>query len=350
MTPLERVATTLQHKEPDRVPVAPLVCGAARRVYGVTYAEWSLDGEIQAKSMLQAQELIGFDGMLTLVDLSVEAADFGQEMVYPIEDTAHPNYDKPAIKSPDDYGKIERFDPTKGLRMKEMLKYCDILMNERGSTVPVMGFVYGPLGILAMMRGAENLFRDCMKHRDAVIEGMRIITDVLDDYIRAMAKTGVHAIVLDTLFASNTIMSKKLWMSTEGMFAKRLADTCRECGSMFMVHNCGNGVHFDTQIETMQPVAISFAYTPDGCTDMADAKAKWGDKTTMCGYISPAQYMFLGTPDQVKEECKREIQELGRGGGFILATGCEFPPNGSLMNAIAMVEAAELYGKYPLKL
>jgi uroporphyrinogen decarboxylase len=349
MTPLERVATALQHKEPDRVPVAPLVCGAARRVYGVTYAEWSQDGEIAAKSMLQAQELVGFDGMLTLVDLSVEAADFGQEMVYPTEDTAHPNYDNPWIKSPDDYQKLERFDPTKGPRMKEMLKYCDILMTERGSTVPVMGFVYGPLGILSMMRGAEQLFRDCMKHVEAVHQGMAIITDVLDDYIRAMAKTGVHAIVLDTLFASNTIMSKKLWMATEACYVTRLANTIRECGAMVMVHNCGNGVHFDTQMEAMQPVAISFAYTPDGCADMADAKTKWGDKTALAGYVSPAQYMFLGTPEQVKEECKRQIQELGQGGGFILATGCEFPPNGSLMNAIAMVEAAELYGKYPLK-
>lgn len=349
MTPLERVATALQHKEPDRVPVAPLVCGASRRVYGVTYAEWSQDGEIMAKSMLQAQELIGFDGILTLVDLSVEAADFGQEMVYPIEDTAHPNYDNPIIKSPDDYAKIERFDPTKGTRMKEMLKYCDILMTERGSTVPVMGFVYGPLGILSMMRGAETLFRDCMRNKEAVIKGMEIVTDVLVDYIKAMTKTGVHAVVLDTLFASNTIMSKKLWMETEGPFTKRLADAIREGGAMVMVHNCGNGVHFDTQMEMMQPVAISYAYTPDGCTDMADTKKQWGDKTALCGYISPAQYMFLGTAEQVKEECKREIQELGQGGGFILATGCEFPPNGSLMNAIAMVEAAELYGRYPLK-
>ena len=103
MNSLERVAAALQHKEADRVPAAPLVCGASRRVYGVTYAEWSQDGELAAKCMLQAQELIGFDGILTLVDLSVEAADFGQEMVFPIEDTPHPNYDNPFIKSPDDY-------------------------------------------------------------------------------------------------------------------------------------------------------------------------------------------------------------------------------------------------------
>jgi uroporphyrinogen decarboxylase len=79
---------------------------------------------------------------------------------------------------------------------------------------------------------------------------------------------------------------------------------------------------------------------------MHELKAKWGKKTTLCGYASPAQYAFLGTPEEMKMECKKEIEELGKDGGFILATGCEFPPNGSLMNAIAMMEAAELYGKY----
>ncbi|MFC1833468.1 uroporphyrinogen decarboxylase family protein [Thermodesulfobacteriota bacterium] len=349
MNSLERVATALQHKEPDRVPAAPLVCGAARRVYGVDYAEWAQDGEIMARSMIQAQELIGFDGMLTLVDLSVEAADFGQEMVFPTEDTPHPNYDNLLLKSPDDYDKLERIDPTKTPRMKEMLRYCDILANERGDSVAIMGFVYGPLGILNMLRGAENLFRDCIRNREEVIRGMEIITPVLVDYIKAMTKTGVHAVVLDTLFASNSIMSKKMWMETEGPFTKTLADTIREGGAMVMVHNCGNGVHFDTQIEMMEPVCISYAEVPDGCADHADTKTKWGDKTCLAGYVSPAAYMFLGTPDDVKQECKKQIQELGHGGGFILATGCEFPPNGSLLNAIAMMEAAELYGKYPLK-
>jgi uroporphyrinogen decarboxylase len=346
MTPLERVATALQHKEADRVPAGPLVCGASRRVYGVTYAEWAQDGELAAKCMLQAQELIGFDGMLTLVDLSVEAADFGQEMVFPVEDTPHPNYDHPLIKKPEDYLKIERIDPTKSTRMKEMLKYCDILGNERAKTVALMGFVYGPLGILSMMRSAEGLFRDCMKNKEYVMKAEEVITDVLVDYIKAMCKTGVHAVVLDTLFASQCIMNKNMWKEIEGPFAKRLADTTRECGAMVIVHNCGNGVYFDVQMETMNPVAISFAYTPDDCKDMVEAKQKWGDKTTLIGYVNPAAYMFLGTPEEAKQECKRQIEELKKGGGFILSTGCEFPPNGSLLNAIAMMEAAELYGKY----
>jgi uroporphyrinogen decarboxylase len=346
MNSLERVATVLQGKIPDRVPAAPLVCGAARRVYGVTYAEWSQDGELMAKCMKQAHDLIGFDGILGLVDLSVEAADFGQKMVYPIEDTAHPDYDDPFIKTPDDYFKVQPLDPTKAPRMKESLKYYSIIANEKAKTVPIMAFVYGPLGILSMMRGAEKLFRDCYKAKEAVIHAEGVITGVLVDYIKAIGKTGAHAVVLDTLFASQTIMNKKMWKEIEGPFTTRLADAIREAGMMVMVHNCGNGVYFDVQIEAMQPVAISFAYKTDDSKDFADMKAKWGKKTCLCGYVSPAQYAFLGTPEDMKQECKRQIEELGKDGGFILATGCEFPPNGSLMNAIAMMEAAELYGKY----
>lgn len=346
MTSMERCVAALQHKEGDRVPCCPMIAGASRRVYGVSYAEWAQDGELQGKCMLQAQELVGFDFFLCLVDLSVEAADFGQEMVYPVENTPHPNYDNPIIKTPDDYHKLQRFDPTKSPRMKEQLKYYDVLMAGRGATVPVLAFVYGPLGILSMLRSAEKLFVDCIKYKADVIAGLEIITDVLVDYIKATAKTGVPGVILDTLYASETIMSKQLWVDTEGPFSRRLADACREGGSMVLIHNCGNGPYFDVQIEAMEPAAISFLYPPDDCKDFKETKEKWGDKTCLVGVIDPPKYGYLSTPEEAKEECKREIADMAKGGGFIMATGCEYPPNGSLLNAIAMVEAAELYGKY----
>jgi uroporphyrinogen decarboxylase len=46
----------------------------------------------------------------------------------------------------------------------------------------------------------------------------------------------------------------------------------------------------------------------------------------------------------VMEECRRVIDDLAPGGGFILAPGCEYPPNANLMNAVVMVETARLYG------
>lgn len=347
LTSLERCVAAMEHREGDQVPCCPMICAASRRVYGVTYAEWAKDGELAAKCMLQAQELIGFDFFLTLVDLSVEAADFGQEVVFPMEGTPHPNYDNPLIKTPDDYSKLERFDPTKSPRMKEQLKYYDALMAGRGKTVPVMAFVYGPLGILSMLRSASKLFVDCIKYKADVIKGLEIVTDVLIDYIKATTKTGVPGVILDTLYASETIMDKELWVEIEAPFARRMADAVREGGSAVLIHNCGNGPYFDAQIEAMHPAGISFLYPPADCHDSwKETKEKWGDKTCLICHIDPPQYGYLGNPEEAKEECKREIAELAKGGGFIMATGCEYPPDGSLLNAIAMMEAAELYGKY----
>ena len=173
MTGLERIVSALQHKEGDRVPAGPLVCGAARRVLGITYEEWAQDSDLAVESMVHAQKLIQPDGVLLLVDLSVEGADFGGPMVFPIEDTPHPVYRDNLIKTLDDYHKIERIDPRKSKRMSHMVRYTDGVMKAMGNETGVMTFCYGPLGILSMLRGAEKLFLDCMKNPEVVHEAVR---------------------------------------------------------------------------------------------------------------------------------------------------------------------------------
>lgn len=355
MTGLERVVETLQHKEPDRVPVAPLFCGACHRVYGCRFDEFSMDGEITGKAFVQATDVIGHDGNVTLVDLTLEAHDFGQETQFLHNDTTRPNYNNPLIKDQDGYltaVKHIQACQTKAedgiSRMAEAIKTLDIIMNETGNEKAVVAFVYGPLGILSMMRGAEKLFFDCVKFQDKVNKAQEVITEVLIDYIKELCKLKPHGVCLDTLFASSCIMSSKLWKSTEAPFAKKISEAAKECGTTFWVHNCGNGVYFDAQCEAMDPIGISYAYVPSDCESYEDMKAKYGDKLVLFGHINPAERLFLGNKEELMEECKNEIQTVGKGGGYIMAPGCEFPPNGPLLKALEMMEAAELYGKYPL--
>ncbi len=171
MTGLERFASALQHKVSDRVPAAPLVCGASRRVLGVNYQDWATDSDLTVESMIQAKKLIGMDVVLLMVDLSVEGADFGAPMVFPTDDTPHPVYRDNLIKTLDDYKKIERIDPRKTTRMSHMQRYTDGVMKAIGHETAVMSFAYGPLGILSMLRGAEKLFLDCMKAPEVVTRG-----------------------------------------------------------------------------------------------------------------------------------------------------------------------------------
>jgi uroporphyrinogen decarboxylase len=228
--------------------------------------------------------------------------------------------------------------------MTEHLRTCDLLVNEIGNHVPIFGFVYSPFGVLSIMRGPELLFSDAMRHREEIQTALNTITDVLEDYIKALAKTGIHAVWIETLFGNSKHMGKKLWLDTAGPHLRLLAQLIRECQLMLIAHSSGVGFYMDAHLEVLNPDAMSAAWVPDGCRDWQEAKTRWGDKVCLIGHVHPIECLYLGTETDVIEECKKEIGELADGGGYILAAGWEFPHNGSLLNARAMVEAAEIYG------
>lgn len=347
MTGLERALAALSYKKPDRVPVASLFNGASRRVLGVSYKEWASDSEVCAESMLQAHKLIGFDIFVTLVDLSVEAESFGQKVIYPLENTPYSDPDNPCLKSHEDYHKIEPVNLRETGRTKMVIDVVNRLAKAKGKECGICGFIYAPLGVLGAMRGHEKMFVDCIKHRDDLIAACEAITPSLIDYAVAQVEAGAHAIVMDTLYASASIMSPKMWTAIEAPFAKRIADAIREAGAGVVLHNCGGGIYFDVQQEWTKPVAISHAYPAADCKTWEEHAAKWGKQIVTIGYMDPAKTGMLLDEDGVMEyarECIETFKDCD--GGFILSTGCEFPPNGSFLNQIAIMNAAKAYGTY----
>ena len=349
MTSLERVQAAVQLKEPDRVPVFSFPFSISHRVYGCTLSEWIQDGELAGKSVVQYQKLIGDDIVLGGLDSMSEAHGFGQEIIFPKDATSQPNFDNPLVKTPDDYFKLERYDPTKEPRTKELIKQVDVITNELGSTVAVWACIIGPLETLSNIRLAEEMLRDCLKFKEGVIHAVEIITDVEQDLIRALVKAGASVIYNCVALASNKIMREKLWLEIEGPIMARWANTVRECGAKLALHNCGSGPYVQSQMNSCNPDVYHIAHLPPDCKDWKEVKEKYGSQVCLQGYVDAAYYGIFGNPQEIKEECKKQIQELGKGGGYILGSGCEYPSNASLLNAKAMVEAAELYGRYGSK-
>jgi hypothetical protein len=83
----------------------------------------------------------------------------------------------------------------------------------------------------------------------------------------------------------------------------------------------------------------------DGLTDIYKAKEAIGDHMCIFGDV-PADKLVLGSPAEVDETCHRLIDEVGKGGGFILAGGCEIPYNAKPENLKVMTESVRKYGYY----
>lgn len=342
MTSMERVLATIGGEETDRVPVCSLAVGVARKVSGCSFPEFSISSEAAAEAMILTNELVGDDIILCFTDLSVEAADFGQEMIYPDQTTAHPDYDNLLIKEPADYARLNVFKAEKGRRMSTYLDLCSKLVAKVGQEVPVLGFVYGPLGVLGMLRGMENLYKDIIECPENVKQGLEIVTDVLVDFVRGQFNRGVAGVCIDTLPASRSGVMPNVWEEFEGVYARRIKDEIAAHGVLNAHHGCGFSPYFKEVRKWLDPAVFSFADVPEDCSSMAEAKEKYGRESIMMGCV-PTELLYSGTPVDVVRESVRQIDMLGSGGNFILAPTCEFPPNGDLLNARAMVSAAKHY-------
>lgn len=343
MNGFERITAAMNHKPTDHIPVYPILAGVTRKLTGIGYQEWATDSTACADAFIAAVERFDLDCVVTLIDLSIECDAWGQKIIFHENDAPAPDYNDKIINSLDDYEKIQKADYTKSRRMMMTVEVCQRLVKKYKGQKPIIAFVFGPLGTLSMMRNQQDLYLDLYDDPDTVKAAAREVNETLKDYCRVLVNVGVDAIMLDTLFASGSVMSKSMWLDVEGPLVKELADTIRDAGAMVMVHNCGEKCYFDAQIETMNPVAISFLFPPDDCKDFSECKEKYGDKVTLIGCIPPPD-VLMASDEEWEATIKEQIDVFAPGGGFILATGCEYPSNAELTRAETMIELARTYG------
>jgi uroporphyrinogen decarboxylase len=83
--------------------------------------------------------------------------------------------------------------------------------------------------------------------------------------------------------------------------------------------------------------------------DLHEVKNRFGDRVTFWGAIDTHRVLPYGSIEEVREEVRQRIRELGPGGGYVLSSVhsilVDVPPE----NVLAMADACREYGAYPLQ-
>lgn len=112
-------------------------------------------------------------------------------------------------------------------------------------------------------------------------------------------------------------------------------------------HCCGACREFipdliEIGVDILNPVQVSAKDM-----DTAQLKKEFGkDITFWGGGVDTQQVLPYGTPEQVREEVKRRIDDLAPGGGFVFAAVHNIQNDVPPENIMAMVETLHKYGKY----
>jgi uroporphyrinogen decarboxylase len=112
-----------------------------------------------------------------------------------------------------------------------------------------------------------------------------------------------------------------------------------DAGKAVCIHSCGKVQElFPDLIEA--GVQVFNPFQPE-VMDLRDVKARFGGALAFYGGVSVQQLLPFGTPQQVRDEVRSLISDLGRGGGFIIAPSHEMPGDVPLENMLAFIEAVQ---------
>jgi uroporphyrinogen decarboxylase len=115
----------------------------------------------------------------------------------------------------------------------------------------------------------------------------------------------------------------------------------------FLLHSCGSvraliPDFIDVGVDILNPIQVSAAGM-----DTAELKKEFGKDMCFCGGgVDTQEILPRGTPEQVRDEVKRRLDDLAPGGGYIFAAvhniQADVPPE----NLQAMYETLQEYGRY----
>ncbi|UCB46833.1 MAG: hypothetical protein JSV25_05275 [Spirochaetota bacterium] len=113
-------------------------------------------------------------------------------------------------------------------------------------------------------------------------------------------------------------------------------------------HSCGDVRDLlvdliDIGVDIINPVQVS------AMGNTAELKTKYGEKLIFWGGIDTQRVLPRGTEKEVQDEVKQRIHDLGPGGGYVVAAVHNMQADVPPKNIVTMAQAAHTYGKYPLQ-
>ena len=205
------------------------------------------------------------------------------------------------------------------------------------------GQSHAPFDILAdTLRGTRGIVMDMYRQPDKLMEAIEMLTTMNIEIGVQMANASGRPLVFFALHkGDDTFMSTKQYEKFYWPTFRKVILGLIEEGCVPMLFAEGK---YNDRLEIIKDLPRGKVMWHFDQTDMFRAKKILGDNACIAGNVS-ASLLRTGTPQAVKEHCRKLIEVCGEGGGFILTGGASID-RGDPANLRAMTEAVEEYGVY----
>jgi uroporphyrinogen decarboxylase len=378
LTPRQRVYRALAHQEPDRVPLA--LGGGPYGLVDDLYLRLVRHLHLgEPVAPFRTGHTISYmdDRLLERLGTDLRYCWPGRLPNSPItpgedEDTFYDSYGQVwkralpyyyagegLIKEAGGIADLERLvrwpdlsDPTWTRGLAERAQF----LQEHTDYFVVMRMVasHGPFQTACDLRGTEAFLLDMALHPEFAHALLDRITSVIEGLLTLAMQAGGRYFDMielpgdDYAGNTNTIISPAMFRTFIKPCIQRLIDTIKEYNPDIHIM-----LHSDGAVTKLLPDIIALGVDvihplePLPAMDLPALKEQFGRQVTFLGGIDISHAM-LGTQEDVIAETKLRINQLARGGGYILAPSNHLQADVPAENVVTLFEAARAFGKYPL--
>lgn len=332
MNSRERIFSLIQGQPVDRIPLMPITMMFAADQIGVKYLQYVTDYRVLSEAQLRTAERFGLDFVSCISDPARECADLGARIRF-FEDQPPAFVESEALLGDKSMlAKLRVPDPLGCGRMHDRIKAAALLKEKAGADKIVEGWIEGPCGLAANLRGINTLMLDFYDDPAFVQDLLAFATEVGIAFARAQRDAGVDLMGVGD--PASSLIGRSFFEKIVAPHHVRLVKAMREMGLKTRSHICGN-------TSKICDVRARIGYDIldiDSQVSPELAREKMGPEAIILGNVPTVAVMEKGTPDDVRraaEACHRAL-----GARFILGAGCEVPRTTPIANMDALCEYA----------
>lgn len=308
----------------------PILMHFAARYSGYSYGEFASDYRILVESNLKAMNDFDLDMVGLISDPYRETAAFGAPVKFVAEGV--PKCNQIIIKTFDDVKNLKNPDVHKAERTADRIKGSELYQRVLKGTVPVIGWIEGPLAEACDLAGVSEMMVQLMMDPDFCNMLMDKVMITAKDFAKAQIETGCQIIGMGDAVCSQ--ISQDMYDTYVKERHREIINFIHQQGASVKLHICGNINHL---LSSLKEVGMDILDL-DWQVDLDHARDIVGDEVILCGNINPVTVQDEAAKE-IEERCKQLIgsQKEKR---YILSAGCEITVNTPPENLMAMRNAS----------
>lgn len=291
----------------------PILMHFAARHHGITYGELASDYKKLVDANMHCMEDFNTDMVGLISDPYRETSAFGAPIEFVPEGV--PKCKKILIASREDLKSLKNPDITTSVRTLDRLKGVEYYQQLLKGTVPVIGWVEGPLAEACDLAGVGEVLMKLVIDPDFIQLLLDICLQTAIDFSLAQIDAGCDIIGIGDAICSQ--IDRELYDRFVKERHSILINTIHDKGAKVKLPICGDISHLLASLKDLAPDILDI----DWQVDPLESYTIMGPDVIRCGNINP---VFIQNKDpEDLETCIKELLDKENGKRFILSGGCE---------------------------